>query len=1153
MTPKSRKRLLRFILIPILLLIVLAVTAIAILYTQRERLVGLGVNELNKQLPGRLTVEGSNISLFENYPYISIGLKNVRLYPSKQGNVKPIYEAERVLVGFSLDDILRQKYRVKIVVLKNGHLDLVEENNGALNIVEASRIKTDTTATKDTSSSAPLKLSVKKIVLKNMDISFLNMSSGQKIAFHIDRIQASFRVNGPKMLADLDGSRLNLFFRDPASGQQVVSHIDQIKSALRIDSLTVMGDLKMSAIMDYTRPGDTTLFRNKHLVTELQLSYDRPARLLKVPVGKIRLEDAVFNITGTADLLHDNTVDLKISGDKPDFRQLFAFAPASVAKELKHFKYDGILNFDATLKGKLKDGEMPGIELSFSCSNAWLHNTEANKKLDSLSFKGYYTNGAAHSLKTSELRLTDMHARPDKGIFSGNFIMRDFTDPKILMQINSELELGFVGAFLGIKDLQRITGYINLKMDFKELVDLSLPEKSMAKLTQGIQSELIVKNLTFRVPNYPYIIENLDLHAAMKNGLVKLDSMAFKVGNSDLRLDGSISDLPALFHQQDKPVQLTLNAHSNKLIFKELLAFDTARSRKAKEEIYGFNIGLSLETSVNQLQHPSPLPKGKFKLQNLFATFKQYPHGFHNFGADLTINDTALMLRNLAGNIDSSDVRFSGRVNNYQLWFEKVKKGKTLIAFDLKSKHLAMKDLLGRRSRDYVPKDYHEEVGANIWLRSKWELRYDSVFKFANVKIANISGELKKHAFRLDSVSGNVKFGTDNFVRVDTLKGKIGNSDFNLSMRLYTGKDTARRKKENYLQFASRFLDVDQLTNYRLTAAEDETPALSSAPAPASMPAAATSPNPSAQVAATNPSAQAAVTNPSPSVQTVAKTNNPSAHANAFNIFQIPFIDFKATVNVGKIKYHRLWMKNFYTNVRMQSNQQLYLDTLTIGIAEGRIGARAHFNGSDPNKIYLRSRIRVDDVNIEKMMLKLDYFGQDYVINKNIKGRLNGQIKSYVRIHPDLTPLINESEAQLDIDIRNGELVNFAPIRAMSSYFKDKNLNIVRFDTLRNTLSFKNGALSIPSMNINTSLGFMEISGTQSLDTHMEYYVRIPLKMVTQVGFRMLFGKKQEEVDPDQVDAIEYRDKDKRVRFMNLKISGTPDDYKVGLGKAKKS
>ena len=46
-------------------------------------------------------------------------------------------------------------------------------------------------------------------------------------------------------------------------------------------------------------------------------------------------------------------VDLKFSGDKPDFRQLFAFAPEKLAKELKHFKYDGLLDFTGTVKGKL--------------------------------------------------------------------------------------------------------------------------------------------------------------------------------------------------------------------------------------------------------------------------------------------------------------------------------------------------------------------------------------------------------------------------------------------------------------------------------------------------------------------------------------------------------------------------------------------------------------------------------------------------------------------------------------------------------------------------------------------------------------------------------------------------------------------------------
>jgi hypothetical protein len=124
---------------------------------------------------------------------------------------------------------------------------------------------------------------------------------------------------------------------------------------------------------------------------------------------------------------------------------------------------------------------------------------------------------------------------------------------------------------------------------------------------------------------------------------------------------------------------------------------------------------------------------------------------------------------------------------------------------------------------------------------------------------------------------------------------------------------------------------------------------------------------------------------------------------------------------------------------------------------------------------------------------------------------------------------------------------------AMSHYFKDKNLMMVRFDTLRNVLTFKDNTLTIPSMNVNSSLGFIEIAGNQSLDMKMDYYLRIPLKMVTQVGFKMLFGKKKEEVDPDQVDAIEYRDKEKKVRFMNIMITGTPDDYKVHMGKPKKA
>ncbi len=1079
MKNKIRKRLVRFLLIPLVSLIVLIVAAIAILYSQQQRLVDFAVSELNKQLPvGELVVGGSDISAFQNFPYISIGLKNVQFYDNKQKAGKPLFEAERIFAGFSLPDILKQKYRVKVIALKNGHADLVKDCDGLLNIVEAARMNSDSTAPKNTKPT-DLDLDIKKLVIKNMNVSYLDLDNGQQASAHIDRIQSSFKDNDEQIDADLQS------------------------------------DL----VADYTQPGNVSLLHHKRLQTDIRLSYTKLTKLLKLPEGKLKLEDAGFDITGTADLLHDNTVDFKFSGNKLDFRQLFAFAPEEVAKELKHFRYDGHLTFDGTVKGKLQGGKLPLIALTFSCRDAWLHNTKANKKLDSLAFKGYYTNGPGQSLQTSELRLLDVSARPGKGIFRGNFVMRDFTDPKMLMQINSDLELEFIGAFLGIKDLERITGHINLKMDFKELEDISMPEQSLAKLTEGIQSELKVTNLSFRIPHFPFTVEHLDLHAAMKNGFLKLDTLSFKVGHSDFQMDGSLSDLPAIFHHQQKPVLLTLNARSSKMILKELLAADTNQLSEAKEEIYGLNMELSMETSVDELRHPKPLPKGKFIINDLYAEFKNYPHALHDLGAELTINDTSLVLNNFNGQIDSTDFKFNGRVNNYTLWFDKVMRGKTQVAFDLKSHRLSLKDLLGRNSGKYMPKGYEQETFANVWLRSKTDLRYDSVFKFANINIGHISGDMMQHPFDLDSISGNVKIGADNFIKIDTLTGKIGNTDFNLNMRLYAGKDTVKRKKENFLLFSSRLLDIDQLTNYWDTVEEEV------APIP---------------------------TDDTLAVAAVAKTAT-SAHTDAFNIFKIPFIDFRATATIGRIKYKHLGMKHLYTNLRMQANQQLYLDTLSMQMADGQIAAQAHFDGSNPEKIYLKSSIHVEDVNIEKLMLKLDNMGEDYVINKNIKGILSGQVESLVQVHPDLTPLMNQSEAKLDLEILNGVLVNFAPMQAMSSYFKDKNLNMVRFDTLQNTLLFKNGVLSIPDMNINSSLGFMEISGKQSMDMQMEYDLRIPLKMVTQVGFHMLFGKKKEEVDPDQVDAIDYRDKEKKIRFMNIVITGTPDAYKVHLGKAKKS
>ncbi len=1067
---KRGKKIIRLLLIITGVFLLVMTIAGGILYSQQERLTQMAVKELNKQFAGELVITKSSISPFNNFPYISIALHDVRFFADKKMQGQPLYQVERLYVGFSLPDILQQHYNVRIIALANGRVHVARYANGDVDLIKAHEFKSSGPAT-PADSSEELSLDLKKIILKNIDVSY----------------------------------------HDGVSGVNVNAHIDKIKTAFSMDSARIGIDMDSKLEIDVTGKSDTTLFRHKQLNFALAAVYDKQKKQLTLPPGTIRLEEASLELQGMAT---ERYVDLKVKGDKPDLNLLLAMVPADVAAMLEKYRHDGRVYFDGIIKGAIGKGIMPLMQFNFGCENVWFQNKKIDRKVDQLGFKGFYTNGASHNLQTSELHILNFNAKPGSGVFKGNFVMKNFTDPQILMQLYSELNLRFVGEFLGIKDLEQISGEIKLNMNFREIVDMRIPEESLAKLKDGVQSELTVKDLEFRIPGYHLPIRNMNVHAQIQQGRLQLDSIAFRIGSSDILAQGAVSDVPALFHQQNKPVAINFSASSKRLQLGELFKFDSTHPVLSKEIITGFNIGLALETSVNELLHPNPLPKGTFKVEKLYAKFQQYPHALHDFNAAVAINDTSLRVSNFSGHIDSTNFAFKGKLNNYLIWFDKIKKGNTEVAFDFKSDRLAVNDLVSERGHKFIPQGYWYEEANNVWLRSKMSIRYDTVFKRIDARIANISGTLKQHPIKVENVTGRIRYGNNRFIVVDTLTGKVGRTDFNLNMRYATGKSKRQQSRSNYFRFKSDMLDIDELMNYDFT---------------------------------DHPVATAA-----PAKRTTVKEND-SLHATGFNVFSIPFTTFETQVDVKKIKYKKLWLSNVLANIHMQEDQKIKVDTIAMNIAGGHIAMRGMFNAADPKKLYFRSGIYLKNVDISKMLIKFDNFGQDFVLNNNLKGILSGQIKSYVRMHPDLTPVLSETESQMNIEITNGTLLDFGPMQAMAGYFKDKNLRMVRFDTLRNKLTLKNGVLEIPNMNINSSLGYIEVSGSQSLDMSMNYYLRIPMKMVTQVGFQALFGRKREEVNEDQVDEIEYRDKDKKVRFMSINISGTPDKYKIALKKAKKT
>jgi hypothetical protein len=1031
----------------ILLVLIIAPTiAVIVVYKNQKGLTQDLIHSLNQSFEGELSVGDSHIAPFANFPYISLDFSDVTFLSEKFIPTDTIYHFKDVYVGFRIWDILKGNLEISSIKLTQGDLNLSKDLEGKINLLTAKSMHSEQEKEEPTSK---FNMDLASILLSDVEVKFHDQGSLDTYFFHIGNADAGFNM----------GSEM-----------------------IKIRLLSKL-------IFDMELEGEPTFFSNKHIDLDFLLDYNLENSIVKLQRSNFSLEGVRLNVSGQVDLDDDWNMDIRVNGEKPDFNLIAAFLPQESGDFVRRYKNEGDVFFQGRINGKISNGNTPAIGVEFGCDNAYFLNPEREKKVEDLRFSAFYTNGSGRNLQTSEFQLLNFNAKPEQGTFQGRLIVKDFTNPYIDINLNADLDLGFLGEFFEIEGLQGISGQVIVNMDFNELIDLD--DVGISGVDRSLKSELIVRNLNFSLPDFPYPIRNTNVNATLEKGNLRLNQAQFHIADSDFSLEGKVLNFPSLFHGEDKEVKADLKAFSKKIDLEELFVQDTTAW---KEVITDFEIKLAFESTGNEIKNYQYIPKGEFFIEDFHAKLKHYPHAFHDFHADIIIGEEDLAVIDFTGEIDKTDFHFSGKLQNYSKWFQETPKGKSILNFDLVSDHLAIKDLLTYAGENYLPADYQEEEIDKLNLKGSLELVYDSIFQSADLYLTQLEGKMNIHPLRLENFKGRVHY-EDQFLTIENFQGKLGISDFGIQMAYNFGDVPSNIKPKNHFHLTSNRLDLDAIMGYEGLEKEKE-------------------------------------------------------HEEAFNIFTVPFSDMDFSAQIGKMNYHTFWLDDVTLKANTTPQHYIYLDTLGFNAADGSLGIKGYFNGSNPDEIYFHSTMVANKVDLDKLLFKFENFGQDYLINENLHGLVSGTITSKFLVHPDLTPIIEKSEANMNLTVYQGRLVDFAPLQAMGDYFKDRNLRNVRFDTLANTFELKEGILNIPSMNINSSLGFIELSGKQSLDMNMEYFLRIPLGLVTQVGFRSLFGGKSAgEIDPDREDAIVVRDQNRRVRFVNISMKGTPDDYQIGLGR----
>ena len=185
-----------------------------------------------------------------------------------------------------------------------------------------------------------------------------------------------------------------------------------------------------------------------------------------------------------------------------------------------------------------------------------------------------------------------------------------------------------------------------------------------------------------------------------------------------------------------------------------------------------------------------------------------------------------------------------------------------------------------------------------------------------------------------------------------------------------------------------------------------------------------------------------------------------------------------------------------------QLRVQLYQTKFAQGIFRGDLNWR-----STPEGYTLQGALNGDGAGMKTLFTRLNNFDQDFLTDKNIDGKLN--FTSTLELHFDKNYhlLLPRLRMTTTLKLADGNLLNFAPMQALSKFVDAGELRNLRFSELNNRIDISESRISIPNMAINTNAAAFNISGEHLFDNSYIYYVKLSLSD--------LWAKKQKKINFD--------------------------------------
>ena len=585
-------------------------TAFVIGYFYEDEVVGVVLNELNKNIKTEINIGSYDFSVLSKFPDASLEFKDITAKSTKNFKSKRAYEdtlftAKSIFLQFNIFDIIKKHYTINAIHIDGADVRIITNKKGQENFHFW---------VSDSTSTSNFKLELNSVKITETKVDYINYIKRADVKIYTDK----FTLNGNftsdtyilKSKGKLDIKKLEF---------------DNVNYATA-DNISLKSDIKV----------DNNTFTIKQ--------------------GQLNLNNLSFNLDGVANYENKLNLDIKLSGDDIDIKSLLSVLPDVAKSSISSYKSDGLFYFNGSIKGEVSNYKSPSIETDFGINNAIITNTNSNIKLTNVNAKGKWSNGSRHCAETSFLQLNSLDANLNGNKISGNYKITNFKSPTITVNSDINTELNELISFLDVDTIESISGklagHINFTGKFKDFNNITNADIARSK-TSGYAN---LSNVSLKLKDSDFEIKNINSGLKFNSKSITIDSLRFKQGNNDFFIKGFLYNILQYFLINDKDIRLSGTLKSDNFDLDEFLNYLRDKNA-AKEKSTNINveeyITYKLKFDVKNFKYK------KFEGKNLKGSLRYYEK-------TISINDISIntLEGNFSGNvflqkIDSNKFKFT--------------------------------------------------------------------------------------------------------------------------------------------------------------------------------------------------------------------------------------------------------------------------------------------------------------------------------------------------------------------------------------------------------------------------------------------------------------------------------------------------------------